>query len=342
MTTIDEAEDRSRLEHILKEYVGVPDTGWDTHPVTLALKRDGVERFEREFVSMTPQDLLELQYVDAGDNNTLKGLPRVTTRKLIAVLAFYHDGSRSRGKSINPKKIPQDIFDEWRISYYDHNEKIRPWQVTVPKPKTPEEEALITWKKTIKVSPSDYKPFKDDALWDKHKKGFTDTLDSHNLSHLVDPDCVPPVPELDVIQCKWLFKVMKDTFLTPMSKTIVLRHNDTKDVRAIWKEVVEHYDKSMTGEISAQTISTYVMSTRLENIDWRGTQTQYILHFAEQLRLYNELCPDEPYSEKMKVQFLKNSVMGVANLATVYENFRASCKATRRENPRYYDVSRRR
>jgi hypothetical protein len=42
------------------------------------------------------------------------------------------------------------------------------------------ETTLSSWKKNIKISPMDYKPFKDEA-WIRFKERFITTIESHGL-----------------------------------------------------------------------------------------------------------------------------------------------------------------
>ena len=92
----------------------------------------------------------------------------------------------------------------------------------------------------------------------------------------------------------------------------------TKDTRACWAELKLFYSLCQTSKISSQKISAYLTTTRLEQINWRGNQQQFINHYQEQSRLYNEMVkPVDRYSDSMLVQFLSLAVSGVPNLAQV-------------------------
>jgi hypothetical protein len=66
----------------------------------------------------------------------------------------------------------------------------------------------------------------------------------HGLEHLIDPDYVVKDAALDQLQRCWLYKI-QDIMRAP-AKAIVVRHLKDKDTRTLWKEILAHYDNSMT------------------------------------------------------------------------------------------------
>jgi hypothetical protein len=75
-------------------------------------------------------------------------------------------------------------------------------------------------------------------------------------------------------------------------------------------------DKSMAAQIHTGVLSTYLTNTKLATQGWKGTQTNWIIHFKEQSRRYNEVATD-PYTPSMLMQFMENAVSGVPNLENV-------------------------
>jgi hypothetical protein len=75
-------------------------------------------------------------------------------------------------------------------------------------------------------------------------------------------------------------------------------------------------EKSMAAQIHTGVLSTYLTNTKLATQGWRGTQTNWIIHFKEQARRYNEVATD-PYTPSMLMQFMENAVLGVPNLENV-------------------------
>jgi len=62
MTPAEEkAADEARLLTALVNVCGAPHAHWSTHPVVLALKRDGVTQFNVDFIHLTAADIDGLQ-----------------------------------------------------------------------------------------------------------------------------------------------------------------------------------------------------------------------------------------------------------------------------------------
>jgi hypothetical protein len=116
----------------------------------------------------------------------------------------------------------------------------------------------------------DYKPFKDEEL-----DSFQGTLSLPPLN-LTDSitsltNYVVENLDLDKIQRGWLYKILKIPF-KPQGKAIV---TSTSRYSKIWEEMCEHFDNSMSAQINSK-ISTFLTSTRLHFIGWRGSQASFM------------------------------------------------------------------
>ena len=116
--------------------------------------------------------------------------------------------------------------------------------------------------------------------------------------------------------------------MEPYSKSVVTKHFDDKDVLAIWQEIKRYHDSSMATELRIQTVSSYVTSVRLSKLDWRGSNSTWLLNYAEQLRLYNDMVPNQAdqFSDGMMIAFLKSAVSGVPGLSSVHATWTAAQK----------------
>ena len=94
----------------------------------------------------------------------------------------------------------------------------------------------------------------------------------------------------------------------------------------MWIEFEEYYDHSMAAQLRSSKHSSYITSTRLNKTTWRGTISSYLLHFKEQLRLYEETA-DQPYTDMQKMQFLQNALAGTPELNCVYRHHSAAARA---------------
>jgi hypothetical protein len=115
---------------------------------------------------------------------------------------------------------------------------------------------VSSWKRNIKISPMDYKPFKDEASWIRFKNAFLPPL------NLTDSDISLTLTTSSTISIS--IRSNADGFTNPSRhyssasrKSIVTKHIDDKNTRKIWEELCEYYDHSMSAHIQSGKISTY-------------------------------------------------------------------------------------
>ena len=310
--------DRDRLQYAMQELCGI-DQGVDWHlaNVQVVLAYNGVHGFMSDFLSLAAEDIMELDTPPGG-----VAINRTDRRKMVIMLAYYHWASAQIGKRVSIIRMTRASYDTHRINIYSSTKPIIPWDQV---DKTDKE--LENWKKSVKISYSDYTPFKDESQWTQAKEKFEGTVESHALEHLLDDTHVPSNKTVYEHQCRWLYKAMKDNLLTSACKSIVNAHKDDKDVCQMWKEIRAHYDMSITAEIRAQTLSTYITSTRLNESGWRGTQANFIQYFSEQTRLHNEIA-EAPFTDAQQCNFMQAAVAGTDNLATVWHIHRQTRMTT--------------
>jgi hypothetical protein len=319
-------EDQARLCIALIKFLGLPPIDIRTNPVVLALNRIGVYAFNLHFTTLSKNDFETLVQEDPANPGNMIPLQTHTIRLLQVLLAIYHYVSRLQNRSIDILDITENQFDTFRVRHYDHEDPIVPWGNPLPAKMLSKEQLLLeNWKKNTRPTRSDYKEFKDESFWHKWKEHFLTTVDAHNLTGTIDSSrrVAPEEKELDFQQRKWLYKILQDILKTSKGKQLIAMHMNDKNTREIWRKLVEHYDKSMTSELRAQTLSSYITSTRFHNLAWRGSQSNFIFHFWEQLRLYNEISK-VPYTDEQQVQFLRNCLAGTKGLCDVYQTSRQS------------------
>ena len=306
--------DADRLKLALMTHLSVGETGYDDNDIVVALKHAGVKGFNGQFLGFSVLDIDDLVVPANATNGTPEKPLSISDRRLLkALLAFYHYVCRRNGGAVNINMSKKAAFDAFRTQIYDPSANIVPWMIPIS---TPESENLDKWNRAIRPSSSDYKEFKDESHWIRAKERFTTTIEAHGLPHLIDSKFVVTDPKLDTAQQNWLFKIFQDKMQAPQAKSIVSNHLGDKDTRAIWTELLDHYDHSMTAQLQSYKISGYLTSIRLAHGAWKGTQSGFIAHFKEQARLYNEIS-DVPFASTQLVNFLHAAVSGVPNLSQV-------------------------
>jgi hypothetical protein len=322
----------NRLKMSLFIFLDVPNptvdaAGYAKHEIVRALDFQGIKHFRRDFLSLSENDVRELVAPDP-DTPTSPPVPisLINKRRLIILLAFYHHCCAQISAEVKIENIPRTAFDDFRTMEYNSNSPIRPWKTVTATSATTSESELSVWKKSVCPNKADYKEFRDESLWIRSKEQFTTTLESHSLAHLIDESYVVTDFDLDQAQRGWLYSVMQTAFKAPMAKTIVTKHLTDKNTRDIWKELCEYYDSSMTSVLRVQQISSYLTSTRLHNLQWKGSQTNFILHWVEQSRVFNEIS-QHPFQEMQLVTLLNSCLSGTANLSQVLTLHQTAKKA---------------
>ena len=93
--------------------------------------------------------------------------------------------------------------------------------------------------------------------------------------------------------------------------------SENMKAQQILYELHQHHTDSELSRAEVLWLTTYVANLKLTD-NWRGTTTQFLLHFKEQLRLLDGLIPlDEQLPDSTRMAFLQRAVKGVPDLRRV-------------------------
>jgi len=137
--------DEARLLTALVNVCGMPCKHCKTHPIALALKRDGVVRFNMDFIHMTAAEIDGLQCEKGG---ALVPLELNFKMILRAFLAFCHHVSHKQRGGVNVLDPTLSVrFKTCRNSECDPAKEIAPQGLAVSNNK-----GLSDWNKLVKPS----------------------------------------------------------------------------------------------------------------------------------------------------------------------------------------------
>jgi len=175
--------DKDCLLTALINVCGVSHAHCRTHPIALALRRDGVTQFNMDFIHMTAANMDALHHEKGG---VLVPLELNFKMILRAFLAFCHHMSHKKRGGVNvlDTTLPAQ-FKNFRNSECDPTKEITPWGLAVSNNK-----GLMDWNKLVKPSARDFKPYREANGWVDYKEVFVIALEAQNLTHLLDPSCV--------------------------------------------------------------------------------------------------------------------------------------------------------
>ena len=316
--------DTLRLATALMNKLEISRANITRHPITLALQKAAILRWNGDFIYLTAEAIDKLTYNDPGAAGAETNLQMACKLQLRALLSYYHELSHKKrgGISINAPQRTLTEFKEFRATSYDPTQPIVPWWKMTAK-----SEGLSNWNKSIKPNARDFKPFREMNLWIEYKESFLITLEAQNLTHLVEKNPIIHDDDLDKAQRKFLFKVMKDNFLHHEAKSIVKKYTTDKDTRKIWEELCDFYDSSITTAMCADVLMAYLADVKLHKANWNRGQGEFINHYKIQKNKFNEIAPDSQITDPHAVRMLHNVVSGTPNLAPVLNQYRQARKA---------------
>ena len=314
-------KDVVRMKNVLKTFFGIAHTDVPSHPMYLSLKDAGARGFNTDFVHLTADSLMYLNYIPPGEALRIPLQPTMCLQ-LRALLAFYHEMSYREKTGINILKYTKADFSEFRTYSYDHNKPIASWAL-----KANTNEALVNWNKNIKPNSREYKTFRDATQWVELKEHTITTLKAQNMYDVIDEHHIVADADTDKAKMQFFYKILLDNFLHPQAKLIIRSHKEDKNTRLIWKELCEYYDDSITTSMTADSLSAYLTSVRLDTANWTKGQVAFLSHYSLTMEKYNEMSPDARFSDTHKVRLLQNVVANVPNLASVLQLQRQALKA---------------
>jgi len=133
---------KDRLLTSLVNVCGVPHAHYETHPIALALRHNGIAQFDVDFIHMTAADINALQCEKGG---ALVPLELNFKMILRAFLAFYHHQSHKKRGGVNvlDTTLPAQ-FKNFRNSEHDPTKEITPWGPAISHNK-----GLADWNKLV-------------------------------------------------------------------------------------------------------------------------------------------------------------------------------------------------
>ena len=115
----------------------------------------------------------------------------------------------------------------------------------------------------------------------------------------------------------FVYAVLLKTHQTDYGRALVREHEHDKEAQQILYELHQQHTDSELSRAEVLWLTTYVPNLKLTD-NWRGTTTQFLLHFKEQLRLLDSLVPlDEQLPDSTRMVFLQRAVKGVPDLRRV-------------------------
>ena len=138
---------------------------------------------------------------------------------------------------------------------------------------------------------------------------------------VLDENYVPDTPEkkeLFTLQQEYMYAVFEKTLLTDKGKSYVREHEKDSDAQSIYQKMKEHCLKSTSAAIESARILAYISSVQIDDGSWKGGAQSFILHWQNQVRLYETMvASSRHYTDDHKQAMLESAVHPLPELRDV-------------------------
>ena len=323
---VDVGVDEKALTHLLEKVLVA-----DAHaPVTLALEKAGV-RTASDLVSLQLDPDVPLKYdkpAEGGDK-VKKNIPllQAEMRKIMGIQEYirYH----SKNVSLKHYESLADWEELTAKNFIFFRINIAP---TLPPDVTPSTvtaqptpaitDPLSDWKKGVKRDMSIFRELKKVKEWEQWDTQFRADVATQGVSRVLDRNFQPQTYDDKVLfreQQQYLYAVFVRILRTDKSKAIVRKYKSTFDAQSIYRELQEYATNSTQAVLDSNTLLQYITTARIDDGTWNSTTEKFVLHWMEQVRLYEELVdPTAALVDAVKLTLITNAVRGHPKLSGVY------------------------
>ena len=118
---------------------------------------------------------------------------------------------------------------------------------------------------------------------------------------------------------QYLYAVFVRILKTDEGKAIARKYKSTFDAQSIYRELQEYATNSTQAVIDSNTLLQYITTACIVDGSWNGMTEQFVLHWMEQVCLYQDLVdPTAVLVDAVKVSLISDAVRGHPKLSGVY------------------------
>ena len=329
------AQSQAALQHILKDVLAQQDTS----PLVLSIKEEGITSIE-DLINLSHPDIDSLVYtVPEGDEKgQTKDVPNAPKRLLMVFLDYV----RYRVYKQEPITdswdiITQEEFQNFRVSpdyliakpsnatVADFGLLAKARTTSTPSPvpatSTSKYSAEEIFKRGIKRDQTLFPTLKDERFHDSWHRSFENQAHAQGIAEVIDPNYTPSTQsEKDVflLMQTFMYAVLENKVLTSKGKEIVRKHEATKDAQAAYTELLDHHRSSTAAGIHARDIMSYLTTVTIGDGRFRGSTTEFLSHWLQQVRLYQKLMGNQStFGDAEKLVHLVRAVATVPELRQI-------------------------
>jgi hypothetical protein len=294
-----------------------------------------------DFFALTQDEFNALTYEEEIDMNPSETDP---TKKVIrtevhkvapcekATCIFfkkYLEDRKGDGADVNQQSffesLTRDEFEDWKAEEMTRN-------TSSPRIARTRDQ-VADFKKGIKRDPSQFPRIKNIDNWPTFKRDTLAQANAQDVADVFNPGYkARGDEEKDLFRGKqdYIYAVFCTSLRTDVGKTLVRDYEPNRDAQKIWGELVIDAEKSTVAKLNATQILKHIHTIKVE--DWKGTTKAFILHYQEQIRLYDSMQPSNAQTaDHAKLVYLQNAVQGIDDLRKVHTTAQSIAVATGKE-----------
>ena len=320
------------LTHILDDVFVLPaDSG-----LRLALQRGGFRKIQ-SVLSITTAMMSSLVYKGKDEDGNPADLPLLLNEEglLNALKGFAAHMEAHLGRPLTPDDwlaVTEEEFDDYQGSsnliFFDPSRPAAglPPTVAATLQSTIGQVApeVLAFKRGIKRDQSLFPVYKEEKDWDDWQRRTRTQATAQGVENVLDVSYVPVLPqdvELFREQNKYMMAVFNTCIQTDFGKTLVRKYEGTIDAQMLFVELERHAKTSTSAILTATELLSYITTATLGKNTWNGTTTSFVLHWEEQVRLYERYVPSTSHlGTELKRTLLQNAVNGITDLRQVKLN----------------------
>jgi len=152
---------------------------------------------------------------------------------------------------------------------------------------------------------------KDNKQWDSWHRLTLAQARAQDVTEILNLNYLP-LPSQDSLfkaKQKYLYAIFERILQTDKGKSLVWAHEEDLDAQKIFKELCKDALRSTWSSINSSRILSYITSIRVGDGQWNRTTHGFILHWQEQVRLYESLVDASAhFNNGQKMHMLQNVV----------------------------------
>jgi hypothetical protein len=242
-------------------------------------------------------------------------VPNYLKARCIFFKKFLVEDKKNDGKDLNYKSFYMGLTLDDLMAW-----KAEEMTMNTSSPHAAKSRDLVAdFKKGIKRDPSLFPSLKHIDNWPTFKRETMAQAFAQDVVNVFNLKYKPrgsQEKELFTLQLYYIYAIFCSKLKTDFGQKLVRDYESSQNAQAIWKELSNDAEKSTVAQLNATDLLQYTHTARVEN--WKGTTLSFILHYQEQIRLYNQLQPpNEQTSNHAKMIYLQNAVYAIEELRSV-------------------------